>query len=115
MEYAQCRPLDPTGDGSEDGKDGKDSGNEDSGNKDSGNEDSGGGDSGGGDSGEGDSGGRDSGGGDSGRGAAKVSQACRDTEWWRCPGWQQCSAKWSDCAESRCCADTGFGCYKHPL
>ena len=95
MEYAQCRPLDPTGDGSEDGKDGKDSGNEDSGNEDSGNEDSGGGDSGG--------------------GAAKVSHACRDTEWWRCPGWQQCSAKWSDCAESRCCADTGFGCYKRPL
>ena len=44
----------------------------------------------------------------------KVLTECYDTDRWRCPGWQQCSAHGAECTTSRCCENPDDGCYKRP-
>lgn len=54
-----------------------------------------------------------------GEGADDAASAvpCQDDDGgeWRCPGWQRCSRKFENCMSSRCCADSGFRCFKRPM
>lgn len=36
---------------------------------------------------------------------------CADSNDWLCPGWEVCAAAHGECTQSRCCADSSFGCY----
>ena len=36
---------------------------------------------------------------------------CKDTPEWLCPGWEKCAAPYAECTKSRCCAETGYGCF----
>jgi hypothetical protein len=40
---------------------------------------------------------------------------CEGTDMWSCPGWQDCSASYGKCTDSKCCEKSTDGCFKRPF